>query len=138
MARQNLPLRGAWEGVNGRGEMTVVASAGRTIEVIIPAEELRDRIAALAEDIARRGYSDLLVISILKGSFIFAADLIRALHAAGLAPQVDFMTLSSYGSGEQSSGSVKVVRDFDLDVAGRDVLLVDDILESGKNAIIND
>ena len=67
----------------------------------------------------------------LKGSFIFAADLIRSLHHAGLAPEVEFITLSSYGKGTQSQG-VKIIKDIDSDVAGRDVLLIDDILESGR------
>ena len=73
----------------------------------------------------------LLVISILKGSFIFAADLIRALHDAGLEPEVEFITLSSYGRGTTSQG-VKIIKDIDSDVKGRDVLLIDDILESGR------
>ena len=72
------------------------------------------------------------MLSVLKGSFVFAADLLRALHKAGLSPEVEFISLSSYGAGTVSSGELRVVRDFDSDVAGRDVLLVDDILESGR------
>ena len=63
----------------------------------------------------------LLVIAILKGSFIFAADLIRAMHAQGIAPEVEFITLSSYGKGTESGG-VKILRDIDSEVKGRDVL----------------
>jgi len=69
---------------------------------------------------------------ILKGSFVFAADLIRALDRAGVKPQVDFMTLSSYGEGTASTGEVQLSRDISEDVTGRDVLIVDDILESGR------
>jgi hypoxanthine phosphoribosyltransferase len=58
--------------------------------------------------------------------------LIRALHHAGLSPEVDFMTLSSYGKGRTSTGQVDIVRDIDTDLAGRNVLIVDDILESGR------
>jgi len=105
---------------------------GRTIEVIFSPEKIAIRVDAIARDIAARKPSDLLVVSILKGSFVFAADLIRALHVAGLSPQVDFMTLSSYGAGTKSSGDVTVSRDMELDVFGRNVLLVDDILESGR------
>ncbi|MCB1509430.1 MAG: hypoxanthine phosphoribosyltransferase [Hyphomicrobiaceae bacterium] len=105
---------------------------GKIIEVIFPPEQINRRISELAQDIHGAALADPLVISILKGSFIFAADLIRALHVAGLSPQVDFMTLSSYGTGQVSSGAVSVVRDFDVPVTGRDVLLVDDILESGR------
>ncbi|TPW27294.1 hypoxanthine phosphoribosyltransferase [Pararhizobium mangrovi] len=104
---------------------------GKTIDPLFTAEQIGERNLALAREIASRPQRDLLVISILKGSFIFAADLIRALHAAGLAPEVEFITLSSYGAGTQSRG-VKILRDIDSDVAGRDVLLIDDILESGR------
>jgi hypoxanthine phosphoribosyltransferase len=75
------------------------------------------------------------VISILKGSFIFAADLIRSLHAAGLEPEVEFITLSSYGKGTTSQG-VKIIKDIDSDVRGRDVLLIDDILGIRPHAAI--
>lgn len=102
------------------------------IDVIFPAEHIADRITSLAGEIAGRGYDGLLVVAILKGSFVFAADLIRALHKAGLAPEVDFMTLSSYKKKLSSSGTVSIVRDLETDVAGRNVLIVDDILESGR------
>ena len=75
---------------------------------------------------------NLLVVAVLKGSFMFAADLIRALHRAGLGPQVEFVHLSSYLDGTVSSGHVTILRDVESDVRGRDVLLVDDILESGR------
>ena len=71
-------------------------------------------------------------MAILKGSFMFAADLIRAMHRAGMAPQVEFMHLSSYRAGTVSSGQVAILRDVDSDVNGKEVLLVDDILESGR------
>ena len=67
----------------------------------------------------------------LKGSFVFAADLIRALHKAGLTPEVEFIYISSYGAGT-TAGEVKLQRDVDSDVKGRDILLIDDILESGN------
>lgn len=72
------------------------------------------------------------MVAILKGSFVFAADLIRALHRVGLEPEVDFMTLSSYRRGTRSAGRVDILRDLDLDVRGRNVLIVDDVLESGR------
>ncbi|MBB6011456.1 hypoxanthine phosphoribosyltransferase [Aquamicrobium sp. NLF2-7] len=104
---------------------------GKDIEVLFSASAIARRNLELAKDIAGREYNDLLVISILKGSFIFAADLIRAMHDAGLAPEVEFIFISSYGAGTES-GQVRVLRDIDNEVAGRDVLLIDDILESGK------
>ncbi|EXL10438.1 hypoxanthine phosphoribosyltransferase [Aquamicrobium defluvii] len=104
---------------------------GKDIEVLFSASAIARRNLELAKEIAGREYHDLLVISVLKGSFIFAADLIRAMHDAGLAPEVEFIFISSYGAGTES-GEVRVLRDIDNEVAGRDVLLIDDILESGK------
>ena len=107
------------------------AVRGKNIEVLFPAEAIASRNLELASQIASRGLEGLLVVSVLKGSFIFAADLIRAMHGAGLAPEIEFILVSSYGAGT-TSGEVKVLRDIDASVAGRDVLVIDDILESGK------
>jgi hypoxanthine phosphoribosyltransferase len=104
---------------------------GKVIESLFTAEDIARRNHVLAAEIAKGPTRDLLVISILKGSFIFAADLIRALHDVGLAPEVEFITLSSYGKGTVSQG-VRIIKDIDSDVKGRDVLLIDDILESGR------
>lgn len=104
---------------------------GKDIEVLYSASAIARRNLELAKEIAEREYEDLLVISVLKGSFIFAGDLIRAMHDAGLSPEVEFIFISSYGAGT-TSGEVRVLRDIDNDVKGRDVLLIDDILESGK------
>lgn len=104
---------------------------GKTIEVLFSTDDIARRNLELASEIAGRGYDDLLVISILKGSFIFAADLIRAMHDAGVEPHMEFITVSSYGTGK-TSGEVRLLRDVDSEIAGRDILLVDDILESGK------
>lgn len=104
---------------------------GKDIEVLYNASTIARRNLELAKEIASREYEDLLVISVLKGSFIFAGDLIRAMHDVGLSPEVEFIFISSYGAGT-TSGEVRVLRDIDNDVQGRDVLLVDDILESGK------
>ena len=103
---------------------------GKRIEVLYPASLIARRNLELAKEIAQHDYRDLLVISVLKGSFIFAADLIRAMHDVGLAPEVEFMMLSTYGAGTEA-GQVKMLRDIDSDVRDRDVLVIDDILESG-------
>jgi hypoxanthine phosphoribosyltransferase len=105
---------------------------GRTIRVLYSAETIASRNLEIAREIAHAGYRNLLVVSILKGSFVFAADLIRALHGAGMSPEVEFLSLSSYRAGTTSSGKVTLIRDIESDVAGRDVLLIDDILESGR------
>ncbi|WP_319532507.1 hypoxanthine phosphoribosyltransferase [uncultured Cohaesibacter sp.] len=103
-----------------------------TIHVLFDEAALDKRNAELAAAIAKANYQNLLVIAVLKGSFVFAADLLRALYRAGVPLEVEFMSLSSYGSGTKSSGDVKIVRDVDANVDGRDVLLIDDILESGR------
>lgn len=105
----------------------------RRIEVLYSAETIAERNRALAEAIRAGGWGEnLLIVAVLKGGFVFAADLIRALHEAGVSPEVDFMSLSSYRSGTTSAGTVTVLRDIETDVAGRNVLIVDDILESGR------
>src|ERR1700712_3882777 len=104
---------------------------GKNIDPLFTAEQIAERNRELALEITKGPTKDLLVIAILKGSFIFAADLLRALHDTGLAPEVEFVTLSSYGTGTVSRG-VRIVKDIDSDVKDRDVLLIDDILESGR------
>nr|WP_321461119.1 hypoxanthine phosphoribosyltransferase [uncultured Cohaesibacter sp.] len=102
------------------------------IKVLYDEATLASRNQELANAIAGAGYKNLLVIAVLKGSFVFAADLLRALYRAGVPLEVEFMSLSSYGTGTKSSGNVKVVRDIEVIVKDRDILLVDDILESGR------
>lgn len=103
----------------------------QSIEVLYSAEKIAERNEEIALSVANASYRDLLVVAILKGSFIFAADLIRAMHQVGLSPEMEFISVSSYGAGTQS-GELKLLRDIETDVTGRDVLLIDDILESGK------
>ncbi len=105
---------------------------GRNIRVLYDAAAIAARNGEIAKEIAAAGYENPLVVSVLKGSFVFAADLIRALYDAGMTPEVEFITLSSYRDGTVSSGEVTVLRDIETDVAGRDVILIDDILESGR------
>lgn len=104
---------------------------GKEIEILLGASTIARRNLELAKEIAEKPSSNLLVVSVLKGSFIFAADLIRAMHDAGIEPDVEFIMISSYGAGT-TGGDIKLLRDIDSDVSGRDLLLVDDILESGK------
>lgn len=107
-------------------------SAGQELKVLFDAGTIATRNRALAAEIASLDLDNLLIVSVLKGSFVFVADLLRALHGAGLAPEVDFISLSSYRAGTSSSGHVEILRDIESAVEGRDVLLVDDILESGR------
>jgi hypoxanthine phosphoribosyltransferase len=107
-------------------------SAQHRIRPLFDEASIATRIDEMARDIAAKPPHELLVVAVLKGSFMFAADLIRALHRAGLTPHVEFTHLSSYRTGTVSSGQVTILKDVDSDVRGRDVLLVDDILESGR------
>ncbi len=108
------------------------APGTETIEVIYTAEAIADRITELAETVAGLNLDRLLVVPVLTGSFVFASDLLRGLHRAGLAPEVDFLSVSSYRDGTKSLGQVDILRDLRLDVADRNVLLIDDILDTGR------
>jgi hypoxanthine phosphoribosyltransferase len=100
-----------------------------TPTVLLTKEQIAKRVRELAEQISADCASqELLVIGVLKGSWIFLADLVRLLT---VPVTVDFMMVSSYGSGTSSTGTVKTVLDLKSPVEGRDVLLVDDILDSG-------
>lgn len=102
-----------------------------TVSIRFSAAEIAARVDVMAAELAAKLPADTLVVSVLKGSFVFAADLIRALSRTGANWSMDFLTLSSYGTGTKTTGTVRIVRDIVDDVRDRDVLLVDDILESG-------
>ena len=89
-------------------------SGERQVKVLYDERTIAERTEALAREIAAAKPKDLLVVAILKGSFMFAADLLRALHRVKLEPQVEFFHLSSYLSGTVSSGTVKILRDIEL------------------------
>lgn len=104
----------------------------RTIPILFTAPEIKERVEALAAEIAAKISGDFLIVSLLRGSFMFTADLVRELCAMGVHPQIDFMTLSSYGESATSSGTVAIGRDITDDVTDRTILIVDDILETGR------
>jgi hypoxanthine phosphoribosyltransferase len=97
--------------------------------VVKTADEISVRIAELGAEITR-DYAERppLLICVLKGAFIFLADLAREIR---LPVEIDFMAVSSYGASTKSSGVVRIVKDLDLDLTGRHVLLVEDIVDSG-------
>jgi hypoxanthine phosphoribosyltransferase len=101
------------------------------MRILFSEQQIRERIDALAADIARELPPDFLMAPILTGAFVFAADLIRALHQRGVDPDVDFLQLSSYGGERASSGVVRLLKDFRAEIAGRPVLIVDDVLDTG-------
>ena len=102
------------------------------VQPLFSAPEIAKRIGELARAIAAAKLDNLLIVAILKGSFIFAADLARALQAQGLKPEIDFMVLASYEGEPISSGKVRVLHDVESEPEGRDVLIVDDIFDSGR------
>ena len=99
------------------------------LKVLVTEEELQKKVSELGKKISE-DYKDknLLLVSILKGSVVFMADLMRAIS---IPAKIDFMAVSSYGSGVKTSGVVKIVKDLDIDLSGYDVLIVEDILDSG-------
>lgn len=102
------------------------------LEILIEEPALVARVGALAGEAAARVPADALVVGLLKGAFLFTADMVRALGARGLTPEIDFMRLSSYGKAKTSSGEV-ILSGRAPDVAGRHVLLLDDILDTGRS-----
>jgi hypoxanthine phosphoribosyltransferase len=108
------------------------AVADGVVEPLFSAEAIAGRVDQLAHDITATKLDDLIVIAVLKGSFIFAADLIRALHRQGLKPEIDFIYLASYAGERTSLGEVRVLRDVGSDIRGRNVVIVDDIFDSGR------
>lgn len=100
------------------------------LEVLETQEALRERVAALGAQItADYAGKEPIIISVLRGSFIFMADLTRSID---LPCTVDFMSVSSYGVGTSSSGQVKIVKDLSESIEGRDLIIVEDILDSGN------
>jgi hypoxanthine phosphoribosyltransferase len=98
-------------------------------EVLISTEQLQERIAELAAQIdADYAGRELLLVGVLKGAVMVMADLARAMHTQ---VQMDWMAVSSYGSGTKSSGVVRILKDLDTDITGRHVLVVEDIIDSG-------
>ena len=98
-------------------------------EILFSKEKLEQIVKQLGEKISRDYQGkNLLLVSVLKGSVVFMADLMRAIS---VPCRIDFMAVSSYGSGVKTSGVVKIAKDLDIPLAGYDVLVVEDILDSG-------
>ena len=91
------------------------------------------RVDEMAQEIAQDLPKDFILAPVLTGAFIFAADLLRALYKHGADPLVDFVQLSSYGGARSSSGVVTLLKDFSLDIKGRTILLLDDVLDTGRS-----
>ncbi len=112
--------------------MTVPATSrfgGQAVELLIPREEIQQRVTELAEEISRRFRGECpIIIGVLNGSFIFMADLVRQLD---IDFEVDFIKIASYGNGTASAGTVRLLKDISADITGRDVIIVEDIVDTG-------
>src|SRR5437868_716007 len=97
-------------------------------EILLSADQIQKRVAEMAADIRRDFPDDLHLIAVLKGAFIFLSDLVRNI---GGPVSLDFMALSSYGGGKTSSGEVRLLKDLDTALDGRNVVIVEDIVDSG-------
>ncbi|MBT0717295.1 hypoxanthine phosphoribosyltransferase [Rosenbergiella epipactidis] len=103
-----------------------------TVEVMISEQEIKNRVTELGQQITT-AYQDrgreMVLVGLLRGSFMFMADLCRAID---VSHEVDFITASSYGNGMSSTRDVKILKDLDEDIRGKDVLIVEDIIDSGN------
>jgi hypoxanthine phosphoribosyltransferase len=106
-----------------------VTDDDRIGDILVPADDLERRVRELADEISR-DYEDkdLVLIGVLKGAVFFLSDLMRHLE---IPVEVDFMAVASYGSATKSSGVVRILKDLDAAIEGRDVLIVEDIVDSG-------
>ncbi|MEZ8027325.1 hypoxanthine phosphoribosyltransferase [Enterovibrio norvegicus] len=102
-----------------------------TLEVMISEQEVQQRVKTLGAEITEhyKDSNDLVMVGLLRGSFVFMADLCRAID---LPHAVDFMTASSYGNTMESSRDVRILKDLDDDIKGKDILLVEDIIDTGN------
>jgi hypoxanthine phosphoribosyltransferase len=103
------------------------------LRILLSAAEIAVRVEALAAEIVSRLPADFVMVGLLKGAALFVADLARALERAGARPEIEFIRLSSYGFAKESSGAVQLLGDVPAGLVGRPVLLVDDIVDTGRS-----
>ncbi|MBV9816342.1 MAG: hypoxanthine phosphoribosyltransferase [Alphaproteobacteria bacterium] len=103
------------------------------MRALFTAVEIAARVDALAMEIAGKMPADFVMVGLLKSAAVFVADLARALDRAGARPEIEFMRLSSYGLAKESSGVVELLGDIPAGLVGRPVLLVDDIVDTGRS-----
>ena len=98
-------------------------------KILLSEQQIQERIAQLGQQITKDYANSVpLLVGVLKGAFVYMADLARAID---LPVEFDFMAVSSYGNATKTSGVVRIVKDLDIDLSGRDVIVVEDIIDSG-------
>ncbi len=122
-----------------KGRMTAPTTPRQSLKphhvrsILYSREAIAARVAEIAAEIkAKVTTDDFVMVGVLRGSFMFFADLCRALHEIDVHPRIDFMTLESYGKGTVSTGVPRVTKDLSVDISGAQVLVVDDILDTGR------
>ena len=103
------------------------------MRILFSTLEIAARVDALAAEIVCTIPADFVMVGVLKGAAVFVADLARALDRAGARPEIEFLRLTSYGLAKESSGAVQLLGDIPADLGGRPVLLVDDIVDTGRS-----
>ncbi|MEG0769225.1 MAG: hypoxanthine phosphoribosyltransferase [Ruthenibacterium sp.] len=100
------------------------------LRVLLSEEQIKSKVKELGVQISRdyKDSSNLMLVTVLKGAVVFLADIMREITVPN---EIDFMVVSSYGAGVKSSGVVKIVKDLDVPLAGKDILIIEDILDSG-------
>src|SRR5689334_15053144 len=123
------PYRGSWKRKEFASSVSQTELERDVAEILIDEDRLNSRVHELGEEIsADYAGRDLLLIGVLKGAVFFMADLMRTLT---IPCEIDFMAISSYGAQTDSSGVVRILKDLDINIEGRDVLVVEDIIDSG-------
>lgn len=113
---------------------TVIEETG--LHLLITEFEIRLRVSQLARQIAEDyKNTDFVIVGVLKGAFVFVADLMRRISDLGAKPQIDFIRTSSYGKNDKSSGNVKIDCSMEMSIEGKAVLIVDDVVDSGRTLV---
>ena len=106
-----------------------------SLRILLSEAEIAARVDSLAGEIVSTLPADFMMMGLLKGAFVFVADLARALDRAGARPEIEFMRLSSYGVAKVSCGEVRLMGDAPRDIEGRNILLIDDIVDTGRSVV---
>ena len=105
------------------------------LDILVSAQAIHERIVVMTQDIAGRLDDDAVVVGLLQGAFVFMADVMRGLARAGATPRTDFLWLSSYGDAHHSAGRINVLADLQKPIGGRQVLIVDDVYDTGRTIL---